>query len=200
MEQSNDFSLLRNSGNGDQKSFELLYSKYWYQLYVSANKVLKDESSSEDIIQEVFTSLWKKASTLEIENLNAYLYQAVKFQVAKKLRAKSNLTDYLKNINGLILESHQQIEDKLHYTGLLQKVDGLIGKLPQKCKDVFILSRYQHLTNSEIADHLGISVKTVENQINKAIKYLRANLDDYSFSIIIPLVISAGYAAFPFQC
>lgn len=193
MEQPNDIILLKNVGGGDQKSFELLYNKYWYRLYVSANKVLQDDLAAEDIVQEVFTSLWKKADELLVDNLNAYLYQAVKFQVANKLRQKQNLHNYLKDINHVILEKHPQIEDKLHYTSLLQKADFLIGHLPDKCREVFIRSRYHHLTNVQIAAELGISVKTVENHINKAIKYLRANMDEYSLSLVFPVYVGINY-------
>jgi len=190
MEQPNDIVLLKEVAKGDQRSFQLLYNKYWHQLYVAANRVLQEDLEAEDIVQEVFTSLWRKAGKLQVDNLNAYLYQAIKFQVANKLRQRKGLDNYLKNINEVILEKHPQIEDKLHYASLLKKVDQLIGDLPEKCREVFIRSRYHHLTNAQIALELGISVKTVENQINKALKHLRNHMDDYSLSLILPVYLS----------
>jgi RNA polymerase sigma-70 factor (family 1) len=186
MEQPNDIVLLKEVAKGDQRSFQLLYNKYWHQLYVAANRVLQEDLEAEDIVQEVFTSLWRKAGKLQVDNLNAYLYQAIKFQVANKLRQRKGLDNYLKNINEVILEKHPQIEDKLHYASLLKK----IGDLPEKCREVFIRSHYHHLTNAQIALELGISIKTVENQINKALKHLRNHMDDYSLSLILPVYLS----------
>lgn len=185
MEPVHDPVLLQRIGAGDQKSFKHLYDTYWHRLYVAANKVLQDDLVAEDVVQEIFTSLWRKAAGLQVENLNAYLYQAVKFQVAKKLRERSNLEGYLRTMNRVIEEKHPQIEDKLHYADLLQRVNVLIGQLPEKCRDVFVMSRYQHLSNAEIAEEQQISVKTVENQINKALRYLRANLGDYSLLLVL---------------
>jgi len=190
-----DTELLRLSGKGDKQSFEILYNKYWYQLYVAANKVLQNDAVAEDVVQEIFISLWKKAVTLQVDNLNAYLYKAVKFQVAKKLREQSNLEKYLKDINTVIGEHHPQVIDKMHYSELLQKVNFLVSHLPDRCREIFIQSRFQHLSNAEIAAVHNITVKTVENQLNKALRYLRSHIDDHSFSLVLPVCI-AYYQAF----
>lgn len=190
-----DIVWLRDAGKGDTKAFESLYNKYWHQLYVAANKVLQDDLASEDIIQEVFTSLWNRAATLQVENLNAYLYQSVKFQVAKKLRESTRLQEYLRDMNTVMEAHHPYIVDKLQYAELLERVHLLVERLPDRCREIFIQSRFRHLSHAEIAESHNITVKTVENQINKALRYLRTHIDDYSFFLLLPVLSALPQSA-----
>lgn len=166
-------ALLRQS---DLKAFEDIYLRYWQRLYVAAYKVLEDEAASKDILQEVFLDIWNRRSTLNIEHLNAYLYRAVKYQIAKQLRKRPINPVHLDVVSEL--ESAGRAEDGLLYDDLNKHLEKAISHLSPRCQQVFRLSRFEYLSNKEIGQRLHISVSTVENQINIALKALRAHLDN----------------------
>lgn len=166
-------ALLRQS---DLKAFEDIYLRYWQRLYVAAYKVLEDEAASKDILQEVFLDIWNRRSTLNIEHLNAYLYRAVKYQIAKQLRKRPINPVHLDVVSEL--ESAGRAEDGLLYDDLNKHLEKAIAHLSPRCQQVFRLSRFEYLSNKEIGQRLHISVSTVENQINIALKALRAHLDN----------------------
>lgn len=166
-------SLLRQD---DIQAFEEIYERFWERLYVAANRVLEDEAVSKDIVQEIFIDVWNRRATLQIQNLNAYLYQAVKFQMAKQLRKRPLNPVHLEVIAEL--KSPQVADAPLHLAELQEQIEQVITALPPRCQEIFRLSRFENLTNKEIAQRLNISLSTVENQIHIALKSLRSNLDN----------------------
>lgn len=168
-------------------AFEEIYNRFWERLFVAANQVLEDEAASKDILQEIFIDLWNRRRTLDIRHLNAFLYQAVKFQIAKHLRRRPVNPIHLEVIGEL--KSAIQAEDHLLYLDLTQHLEKAIANLPPRCQEIFRLSRFEHLSNKEIATRLHLSLSTVENQINIALKALRANLDDALISVLLLLFL-----------
>jgi len=166
-------SLLRQD---DIRAFEEIYQRFWERLYVAANRVLEDEETSKDIVQEIFIDIWNRRATLQIQNLNAFLYQAVKFQIAKQLRKRPLNPIHLEVIAEL--KSTQSADASLHFAELNEQIEQVITALPPRCQEIFRLSRFENLTNKEIAQRLNISLSTVENQIHIALKSLRSNLDN----------------------
>lgn len=175
-DERDDAGLLALLRQGDLKAFEDIYLRYWRRLYVAAYKVLEDEAASKDILQEVFLDIWNRRSALDIQYLNAYLYQAVKFQIAKQLRKRPINPVHLDLVSEL--ESKGRAEDGLLYDDLNKHLEVAISHLSPRCQQVFRLSRYEFLSNKEIGQRLNISISTVENQINIALKALRAHLND----------------------
>ncbi len=151
---------------------------------------------SRDLVQDIFFTIWEKANVLEIEvSPKAYLYQAVKnscLNYKRHLNIKSSVEKELgKAINELEKQVYQNSESP--YFSLLElemdeKINDLIENMPEKCRRVFILSRFEHLKNREIATKLGISVKMVEKHISKALLILRRDLAEY-ISILLTLII-----------
>lgn len=167
---------------GDEAAFQHIYHKYVTKLYASAYNLLRDQTACEEIVQELFIELWVKRHQLEIENLNAYLYTATRNRVLMGLRAKKIELD---NAALDFLESHYSADGLIMEKQLNQEIDEAIQELPEKCREVFILSRKQQLSNREIAELMNISVKTVENQITKALQKLRGSLKHYLWIIAI---------------
>lgn len=154
-------------------AFQVVFDTWYNALCNYAYSYLKDEDACEDIVQEVFTRIWEhRPNLIGTEEIRYYLFTAVRNNCISQLRKeKKNSTIHWEN------ESSEYIQDKedkeRDYRAQIQKaIDGL----PPKCREVFLLSRISNMTYKEIAKSLGISEKTVENQIGKALKLIRAAL------------------------
>lgn len=156
---------------GDERAFNQLFNRLWEPLYLAAYKVLKEEDTSEDVVQELFIDLWHKRTTVSIANIEAYLFQAVKYRVLMLLR------------QGKYREPHQAIAETIELTNNTEEAiffqdlefsyQQIIDNLPERCREIFNMSRHQHYSNQEIAQRLNLSIRTVEKQISNALKQLQ---------------------------
>lgn len=160
---------------GNDFAFRELFNRYWEKLYVTAHKVLGDEDVCEDIVQDIFLNLWERASGMEIKNIRAYLYQAVKYQVANHIKKIRFIDKRAEIIGGHLMGNN--VEEYISSNETQTLIDQTISSLPNRCREVFYLSRFENLSNKEIAFKLGISVLTVETHMKKSLKYLRKSLD-----------------------
>jgi len=171
--------------NDHQAAFNAVYTKYWSALYQTAFYILKDREQSLDIVQEIFVWLWEHRKSVQIKTtLKGYLTAAVKFKAANLIRGHKVRADFFKYIETaspftLSTDAALQIEAKELQDVILQTVDSL----PERCGAVYKLSRNEHLSNQEIAQKLGVSIKTVENQMTIALKKLRLALSQFFVSI-----------------
>lgn len=166
--------LLELIAQGNHKAFAQLYDLFWPELLNFILMKVNDTQVAEDIVHDLFVSLWNRRETiLEIESIPAYFYSACRYMVFRYYRNKAivNYTEEEREIE----DQTQSLDERLYYRYLLDMVEKEVEKLPEKCKQIFKLSRYSYLTNKEIAEKLAISESTVENHINKAIKRLRAS-------------------------
>ena len=165
-------------------SFEQLFRQQYAYVCNIINKYVADKSKVEDIAQELFSELWIKRDTIQIHtSLGAYLRRMAISRSLNYLRdtrkhdwddlelAADSVQDPMYQSPAAILQ--------LEEAELRVRIDEAIGSLPEKCRIVFLLSRNDELSYAEISQQLGISVKTVENQIGKALKLLRLALQDY---------------------
>ena len=180
-----DSLLVSNMQSNDRSAFEKIYSRYWSKLYLSAYHILRNREASEDIIQEIFVGLWLKREHTSVDNLNNYLFTAVRFQVFKAIRDGKLRTDLLPDTD--LLVSANNAENAFAEKEIAQRLDESIALLPQKCKEIFILSRKEHLSVKEIAARLNISPKTVENQITIALRRLRTDMGEFLFWAVLLL-------------
>jgi len=174
---------------GDKGAFAAIYDYYWQPLIDFAYKRLKSLEDSEEVVQEVFINLFERRTTLEIHtSLNSYLKTAVRYKVYNKYR------EWLSNKQQHRIAHLEDVAelpgiDTLEYKELNEKLHESINKLPEKCREVFILSREEKLSNKAIADRLGISINTVEKHIGKALQILRNDLHQYNMDLIIVAVV-----------
>lgn len=175
----NDTELSEGLFLKDKKAFDLIYEKYWKRLYYYAFKIFGDKVVCEDVIQEVFIKLWEKASERKIENLEGYLFRAVKFQISNAIRNQKDFKPFENFLTQLPtdLSADSILELKETSELILQSVESL----PEKCREVYKLSREEQLTNNQIADQMNISVRTVEAHIYKALKSIKNNLGEIYF-------------------
>ena len=165
--------------------FETLFSDHYSRLCAYAYNFIKEQEGSEEIVQEVFFKLWINRSDIKIESsIISYLYRAVRnasLNLIKHIKIRENYKQHNKE---QIEQSEQLDSDPLNVSELEKKIRASIDLLPEQRKKIFILSRYEQLKYKEIAEKLGISIKTVENQMGKALQFLRKELAEY-----LPLLI-----------
>ena len=179
--------LIDRLRSGDQNAFTMIYDRHWAPLYRTALRILEDHELAKDVVQEAFISLYEKGNVNSIRNLQAYLYQVVKYQCFMQLRSGKISAKHLSQINTVIASN--ELEEELHAKELQLALDESMAALPEKCREVFYLSRFESLPNKKIAERLNISHKTVENQITKALKILHVSLDKL---VTIGFVVALG--------
>lgn len=164
--------------NGD-KAMELLFKKYYTFLCRVLIRVIPDENTAEDLAQDVFLDVWRKRDTINISiSLKAYLRRAARNKALNYIRDRK--IRFEDDENQPEIESNAvSANHLLEAEELQQLINRSIDQLPERCRLVFTLSRYEDMTYQEIADELTISIKTVENQISKALKLLRGALGRY---------------------
>lgn len=164
-----DNELLHLLSADDEKAFTNIYNRYWRVVFAIAYGRLKDAHLAEDILNDVFASLWSNRNKSEIISLENYLASATKYLVFASIRKKSHEERYYASSE---LKPELNIENDYFYKQLYEFATKEIESLPERCRLVF---RYREkgMSNSEIAMQMKISIKTVENQINKAFHHLR---------------------------
>lgn len=175
-----DNSILERLQNDDRHALELLFKTHYAPLCRFAKNILKDKDQAEDMVQEVFLKIWDKRHALKVSSsLKAYLFMAVKNHCLNtlKLNERKNWLD--EDMENDALLSNNEVESKLNAKHLNEKIQQAIELLPEKCKLTFQLSRHEEMSYKEIAELMNVSVKTVENQMGKALTFLRKNLLPY---------------------
>ncbi len=164
----------------DKRSFESLFHLHYSDLCSYAHHFIKDFAASEEIVQDLFVNLWAKKDNLEIKSsLKSYLFQSTKnrcLNLIKHIEVRENY----KGINKERREEQENIAgNEMEAAELSAKIENAISSLPTERQKIFRMSRFEDLKYKEIAEELEISIKTVENQMGKALKYLRGELADY---------------------
>ena len=172
-----DQELIAQLREGNANAYTQLFDRYQPLLYIYARKVVKDEDDVADILQDVFISLWDKRETLEITgNVLSYLSGAVKFRFFDLLDKKKVRTDYAVSMRKYIEEASPVTDYQLREREMLRLLEQQIGLLPPKLKLIYELSRKANYSNAYIAEKLGVSEKTVQNQLSLAIRQLRLRM------------------------
>ena len=167
----------------DEESFEAVFKTYFKALHAYSMAILKESETAEEVVQSVFLKLWEKRETLEISSsLKAYLYRAVyhdSLNHIKHLQVKRKHWDHAhyEMTQGKPEQVGEQIKGQENE--LYERYHLALEKLPEKCRMVFNLSRFEELKYQEIADRLDISIKTVEAHMGKALKTLRVELAEF---------------------
>jgi len=176
-----DEALFAIVKTGERKAFNLLYDRYWELVYKKAFSYLHDGEAAGGIVNDIFLNIWLKRDELNILSFQNYLTAAARYRVYNHLKAK-------KKDAVLYVEDFDTIKHKPFLTSqdesfssqeIYQRINLLLDHLPKRCKEIFLLSRFNQLSNSEIAAKLEISKRTVENQISTAVKHLRNNSRDF---------------------
>src|SRR5688500_11470338 len=172
-----DQDILRALSKGSSAAFQYVFNDCYESLCQYAFTILKDMDEGEDIVQGIFIKLWEKRENLDIRNnIRSYLYKAVYNKCMNQLEHRAIKLQY--QYYGMRPQSSQVQQPEVFPEELEENIKNAIQKLPPQCRIIFMMSRYDELRYSEIAQKLNISVNTIENQISKALKILRSELKD----------------------
>jgi RNA polymerase sigma-70 factor (ECF subfamily) len=171
--------LFEEMKRGKEYAFEFFFNYYYPGLCVYAQKMISlQEEEARDIVQDVFVKFWNNRKELDIQiSIRSYLFAAVKNKCLDLLRKKN------RPVKSQKISIENDSSDESFETYVFAELETLfnnsLNKLPERCREIFELSRLHGLKNREIAEKLNLSEKTVENQITKALHILRVELKDY---------------------
>jgi RNA polymerase sigma-70 factor (ECF subfamily) len=179
--------LLNRLSQGDPSALTHIYQHYWQSLYIQAYNVVKDKMVCEDIIQEIFLQIWKKRESLQItESLNAYLHAATRYQVFHYIRKTPVMEHLFEHLDERLLS--EPSGQSLFQKDIQEQIEVIVSGLPEKCRQIYKLSREEYLPHKEIAEKLQISIKTVENQLTIALRRLRLSLKDATLLALVFMI------------
>jgi len=181
-----DKNLFLDLKKGSVCAFKQIYKLYWSDLYRYAYNIIRKKEVCEEIVQEIFFSLWNKRQALQLtHSLQAYLFTAVKFQTLNYIRSEKVRKNYADSYaafeNNLVDNSN---EENIYISDLKKRIEVEVSKLPDRCQQIFRMSRNEYQSIKNISDVLNLSHKTVENQLTKALKHLRSSLSGFLFLFI----------------
>ena len=180
-----DTELLGLLMEGDEMAFEQVFKSHFKALHAYALTILKDQEAAEEIVQSLFLRLWEKKESLGIQNsLKAYLYRSVYNDSLNYLKHQKVKQKYQNHMVYRMKNETDNAANRVQLSELETQLQKALTQLPEQCRTIFQLSRFEELKYQEIADRLHLSVKTVENQMGKALKLLRLKLVDF-----LPLVL-----------
>jgi len=175
--QLTDPELIVLLNKGDQLAFAQIYDRYKFILHAHAVNKLRDREEARDIIQEVFTYLWSKHEVINISgNLSGYLYGSVRHAILNKITRKQVQEKYLDSLKAFSAQDNVLTDHRIRENQLREHIEKEIGMLPPKMREVFELSRKEHLNHREIAWKLEISEQTVSKQITNALRILKLKI------------------------
>ena len=178
MDQDQDLVLFGQVKNGELSSYEIIFKKYFKELYRFAFSYVRDAVIAEEMAQEVFLYIWEKRNQIEIQTtLKTYLYSAVKNKCLNYIKLELPKQQSMADVSEVMLSAGSQKIDEGENEKLKKYIQQAVDSLPKKCRKIFILSRNAGLTYEEIAEELNLSKKTVENQMGIALKKLREALE-----------------------
>jgi len=184
----NEPQLARQLVQKDEAAFEQVFKAHFKNLHAYACTIVKDSPAAEGIVQNVFFKLWDRGENLNISSsVTAYLYRAVyneSCNYIKHQKVKHSYTQHAQYSMSNTTREGETASKKILLAELEQKIKTALSELPEQCRTIFQMSRFEELKYQEIADKLGLSIKTVEAQMGKALKLLRIKLVDY-----LPLIV-----------
>lgn len=175
-----DKELIAGLHNSDESVFETIFRTYYERLCNYANSIVNDMAEAEEIVQNTFLIIWEKREGTEIHtSLKSYLYQSVHnhcLNRIKHFKIRRQYSQHYQNNTELNVES---TSETVLGNELDKQITDAIESLPKQCKAIFKLSRFENLTYAEIATQMGLSVKTIDNHMVRALKILRVKLKEY---------------------
>ncbi len=181
-----DEELFEACIGGSQTAFEELYNRYWSKLYAEAYSRLRREEDAEEIVQDLFTSIWLNRHKIRLHSTVAgYLFTSVRYLVIGVIQKESVRRSYRERFKVSFTDYDNSTETEINFNELQRQIDSHVRLLPDRCRKIYELSRIHFKSNREIAELLGISEKTVENQLTKALSRLRIAMKLFSLHILL---------------
>ena len=181
-----DIELVERLQKGDVEAFDLIYEKYSGKLYAFGLKYLKSTEEAEELVQSVFLKLWENYKILKKElSFKSYLFTIAYNDICKLFRKRNYRQKF---IDDTLYENSQfssEIEEGIDYHSVLEQVELIVNKLPEKQKTIFLKSRKEGKSTKEIAEEVGLSPGTVDNYISESLKFIRRRLRNENMPILL---------------
>lgn len=169
----------------DKKSFEILFKQYFSVLCQFARKYVRDLDTSKEIVHDCFVSFWDKRESIDLSKpVKTYLFTSVHNRCLNYIRNNKKFDQNVENFELLDLSHHHVASDSLVEQEVSSQIHNAIESLPEKCKEIFKMSRFEDMKYKDIAEKLNLSVKTVEAQMSKALQVMRTSLSEF-ISVLI---------------
>jgi RNA polymerase sigma-70 factor (family 1) len=179
---ASDDELWESIKCSNHQAFKMLFERYSPTLLATAKHYLKDEHACENIVQDIFLNIWLKRERLEIRDFKNYLKSAARYHVYKELKDKklsSKLIFTDEDLENEAVHALNDGEEWFNVAAIKLQINTYLQMLPKRCREIFLMSREENLSNGEIAEKLNISKRSVENQITAALQHLRVNIKNY---------------------
>ena len=186
-----DDQLVSALWNGDRGAFAELYERYWQPLYRLSYQKIRSKELAEEIVQDLFVSLWAKRSASRILTLRPYLFAALRFSIFDHLESQRMQEQFLTGYESFMRQTNTQPVGDLNLQDLTSAIENSLQTLPEKSRRVFRLSRFEQLTIPEIAVQLNLSEKAIEYHLSRALKVVRLTLRD---SAVLIALLSLGHS------
>lgn len=184
--QETEQSYLLEIRKGNKSAFKLVFDTYYADLSRYAFSMLKRQEEAEDLVQQVFVNFWeKREQTIISGSLKSYLFRSVHNQSLNLIKHEKVKASYVQHSQFFDIKYQSDVEETLEGKELETQIAAAIQTLPKQCQKIFVMNRMESLKYKEIAEQLDISIKTVENQIGKALKILRSSLAPYLVSLLL---------------
>lgn len=173
----NEKILVAELRNSDVEAFDFLYHQYNNKLYHFAFSLLKNEEDACEIVQETFFRIWEKRNNIDSsKSFKSFLFSVSYHLIIDQLRVRLKDQEFRNSLNKYFSEPSNFQENRLDYNTLETEINKAVDELPEKRKKIYRLSREKGLSYKDIAEQLGVKPKTVENQINLALKHIKTRL------------------------
>ncbi|PZP52447.1 MAG: RNA polymerase subunit sigma-70 [Pseudopedobacter saltans] len=186
-----DTQLLSFMKNDNADAFKAIYERYWERMAYYIVSVIKNESEAQDIIQEIFISVWKRRDVIEVKGeLLAYLLKSARNLSLRYIEKNLTKLDFYQSLNEHLKNYPFAHFSELELKELESQINRAIQKLPKKMQEIFKLSRFENLSYKEIAERLHIADTTVKKQISNAIKIIKQEVDNNQSDKIVMFLIT----------
>jgi RNA polymerase sigma-70 factor (ECF subfamily) len=176
---SNRNELIWLLKKGDMVAFDTIYERYCKRLYGFVLRYIKQKEDAQGIVQEVFIKIWETRNKIDVySSFDSFIFTIAYNTTISLLRKRVSEQEYLKKLkSSQQIFSGDQIIDEIHFKEINTRINVLLGQLTPRQKEIFLLSREQGLTHTEIAKKLGISTNTVKNHLVTALAFIKSHID-----------------------
>ncbi len=180
-----DEILLIRLRSGDEAAFRVIYERYWKKLYSVARRKIESLDAVEELVQDIFLKVWERRRESRIEQLDAYLFTAVRYATINHIKSTVIHEKYVDYAYAHLPEGASTTDDQMDLDELIEAVDKQLNELPEKTSQIFRLNRLEYRSIKEISAQLQVPERTVEYHLSQAIKALRVYLRDYILPVLI---------------
>jgi len=184
-----DSDLLRIVKAGDERAFSEFFARYWPPMFLHAMRMLRNEETCQDVLQEAFLAFWRRIPELPLDTrVEAYLYRIVRNRIVKIIAEEKHRSDLLADFAKTINLAGETSDSHVSESELIALINDEVNKMPSRMQEVFRLSRNENLKHQEIAEQLGISGHTVKSQLHNALRRIKIRIGLYLLLLFFSLI------------